>query len=342
MNMKLNNEYLLTIAIPTYNRAKYLKRALKSIAEQYDDRLEIIVSDNASEDSTENIVHKMKKIMPIKYIKNHKNIGSDMNFLQCLRLAQGKYTVLLGDDDLFIEGKLAVILNFLEKNNDLSLVFLNHTYFTGNYDKDNPGILYNTNCHCKSGLSKKKFFDYVKAEIIYMSSVVFSTKRVKTVKNAEKYSWTFFMHSCIAFESTKNDNNNLGIIGIPCVAKDSTDDEHTYVRKPEIYFPAYVRGEKYLFYKFAPSCGYDKEQMRKLFYPNALKFEGYVIRLNAENYPNWKECFWKYAYPSIKEFPLAWIRIMPAVIMPRFLAKFLWCIVRPFIKKLKSVINGRK
>lgn len=331
--MDYEKEYLLTIAIPTYNRARYLKRALQSIAEQYDDRLEIIVSDNASEDSTENVVHEMKKIMPIKYIKNKKNIGSDLNFLQCLRLAQGKYTVLLGDDDLFIDGKLSIILNFLESSNDLSLVFLNHTFFTGDYDKTNPGRLYNLDCHCKSGISKKDFFDYVKYEIIYMSSVVLSTKRVGTVKDAEKYSWTFFMHSCIAFESTKNDDNNFGIVGIPCIAKDHTDDEHTYVNKPEIHFAAYCRGKKYLFYELAPSCGYDKEQMRRIFYPDALKFEGYVIRLNAENYPNWKEYFWKYAYPAIKEFPLAWIRIMPALIMPRFLAKFLWYVIRPIVKK---------
>ena len=39
---------LLTIAIPTYNRADMLLRALQSISSQYDDRIEVIVSDNAS------------------------------------------------------------------------------------------------------------------------------------------------------------------------------------------------------------------------------------------------------------------------------------------------------
>lgn len=52
-------EKILTIAIPTYNRANYLKRALKSIAKQYDDRLEIIVSDNASLDDTEEVVREI-------------------------------------------------------------------------------------------------------------------------------------------------------------------------------------------------------------------------------------------------------------------------------------------
>ena len=340
--MNYEKDYLLTIAIPTYNRAKYLKRALKSIAEQYDDRLEIIVSDNASLDDTEEVVQEIEKHIPIKYLKNKENIGSDMNFLQCLREASGKYTVLLGDDDLIIDGKMEIILNFLESFDDLSLIFINHTYYSGEYDQNNPGRLYNNEIDNRSYMTKKQFFDYVRREIIYMSSIVLSTKRVRSINDAEKYSWTFFMHSCVAFESTKNDDNNLGVIGTPCIAKDDTHDEHTNVNKPEIYFPAYVRGAKYLFYELAPSCGYDKEQMCRLFYPDTLKFERYIIRLNAENYPNWKDCFWKYAYPSIKEFPLAWIRVMPAVIMPRFLAKFLWYTVRSVYKKIKAIFKKGK
>lgn len=324
-------EKILTIAIPTFNRYKYLERALKSIAEQFDDSIEIIVSDNASEDSTEDVVQKMMNYMPIKYLKKKENIGADRNFLQCLHEAEGKYVVLLGDDDLFIEGRISILLDFLKSNEDLSLVFLNHTYFTGEYDKADPGRYYNSETSIKSGLSKKEFFDYVKGEIIYMSSVVLSTKRVRDIKDAEKYSWTFFMHSCIAFESTKNDNYNLGIVGMPCIAKDHTGDEHANVNKPEIYFAAYFKGEKYLFYELAPSCGYDKVQMQKIYYSCGIKFEKHVLRLNAENYPNWKECFWKYAYPAIKEFPAAWIKIIPFAIMPRFLARFI-CNVYKIIK----------
>lgn len=328
----------LTIAIPTYNRAKYLKRSLYSIAEQYDNRLEILVSDNASEDETEDVVNEMKRRIPIKYIKNKENIGGDRNFLQCLREASGKYTILLGDDDVIIDGKMKVILHFLMIHDDLALVFLNHTYFYGKYDKKNPGILYNTDIDNKFGLSKKDFFNYVKGEIVYMSSIVLSTKRVHNVKDTEKYIGSFFMHSCVAFESTKNDNYNLGIVGTPCIAKDNTADEHANVNKPEIFFPAYCKGEKYLFYELAPSCGYDKEQMHKI-YQSGLNFGRYVFRLNIKDYPRWREYFWNYAYPAIKEFPIAWIKIMPAAIMPRFLANFLYYTARPIYRKIKVVFK---
>ena len=175
-----------------------------------------------------------------------------------------------------------------------------------------------------------------------MRSVVLSTKRFSKITNPEKYAWTFFMHSCIAFETTKYDENNLGIIGLPCIAKDSTIDDHTCVDKPEIFFAAYCSGKKYMFCELAPSCGYDKDQMLKIYYPRSLKFEMYVLKFNAENYPKWKECFWNYAYPAIKEFPIAWIRIIPVAIMPRFLAQFLWNTARPFFKKITIALKKGK
>ena len=133
-------------------------------------------------------------------------------------------------------------------------------------------------------------------------------------------------------------NYNLGIVGAPCIAKDNTADEHANVNKPEIFFPAYCKGEKYLFYELAPSCGYDKEQMHKI-YQSALNFGGYVFHLNIKDYPRWREYFWNYAYPAIKEFPIAWIKIMPAAIMPRFLANFLYYTARPIYRKIKVVFK---
>lgn len=65
---------LLTIAIPTYNRMDILLRAFRSISSQYDDRyddrIEVIVSDNASIDHTEQVVHRMQKELPIYNVKN--------------------------------------------------------------------------------------------------------------------------------------------------------------------------------------------------------------------------------------------------------------------------------
>ena len=71
---------LVTIAIPTYNRAdNYLKQALSSALVQTYRNIEIIVSDNCSTDNTESVVKNFKDSR-IRYFKQKKNIGPYKNF----------------------------------------------------------------------------------------------------------------------------------------------------------------------------------------------------------------------------------------------------------------------
>jgi glycosyltransferase involved in cell wall biosynthesis len=91
---------LVTIAIPTYNRAdSYLPHALKSALNQTYPNLEIIVSDNCSTDGTKAFVSAIADPR-LRYFRHHSNIGSTANFNFCLGQAKGKYLLMLHDDDL--------------------------------------------------------------------------------------------------------------------------------------------------------------------------------------------------------------------------------------------------
>lgn len=76
---------LLSICIPTYNRAQLLKETLESVLVQVDrtniDKVEIIIADNASTDETDAVMAEIKKNAKpaIKYLKNEKNVGLDGN-----------------------------------------------------------------------------------------------------------------------------------------------------------------------------------------------------------------------------------------------------------------------
>ena len=62
---------LLTIAIPTFNRSKFLYKNLSYLKSQYNSNFSILIQDNASSDDTKYIVDKYKKLgLPIKYIRN--------------------------------------------------------------------------------------------------------------------------------------------------------------------------------------------------------------------------------------------------------------------------------
>lgn len=94
------NYPLVTIAIPTYNRAdRFLKEAIESALSQTYPNLEIIVADNCSTDDTESIVRSYPD-RRLKYVQHQKNIGGNNNFNYCLKKAKGAYFFLLHDDDL--------------------------------------------------------------------------------------------------------------------------------------------------------------------------------------------------------------------------------------------------
>jgi glycosyltransferase involved in cell wall biosynthesis len=92
---------LVSIIITTFNRVKFLERAVKSAQSQNYRNIEIIISDNASSDSTEiRCLEWASKDPRVKYFKNSKNIGSINNHkVAFLEHANGDWVVFVSDDD---------------------------------------------------------------------------------------------------------------------------------------------------------------------------------------------------------------------------------------------------
>jgi glycosyltransferase involved in cell wall biosynthesis len=131
---------LLSICIPTYNRSNYLKQTVESIICQElfinSDEVEVVISDNCSEDSTESIAKEFIQLHPNKiiYFKNSKNL-SDKNFQLALSRGRGQYLKLNNDYLKHINNSLEVILKLIKSN----LVEKPNIYFMsgaiGNKDK---------------------------------------------------------------------------------------------------------------------------------------------------------------------------------------------------------------
>lgn len=114
----MKKNILLTVAIPTFNRANFLKESLAQIKSELrivcTELVEIYVSDNACTDETQEIVASAQQNgLNIRYIRNVENIGSDANIAQCFNQALGKYVLIMGDDDLFVDGALFALINNL-------------------------------------------------------------------------------------------------------------------------------------------------------------------------------------------------------------------------------------
>lgn len=122
---------LLTIAIPTYNRAKLLDKQLAWLAQAikgFESDCEILVSDNCSTDNTQDVIKKWQEILSnitFKSNKNQENLGVVKNIFYCLLAATTKYVWTIGDDDPIQDRAIAYTISKIKQHDNLSLLFLN-------------------------------------------------------------------------------------------------------------------------------------------------------------------------------------------------------------------------
>jgi Glycosyl transferase family 2 len=93
-------EPLVSIGLPIRNGERYLDEAVRSVLDQEYGRIELVISDNASDDGTEEICrHFARSDSRVRYHRRSQNVGLVPNFNAVLQLAQGTYLKWMGDDD---------------------------------------------------------------------------------------------------------------------------------------------------------------------------------------------------------------------------------------------------
>ena len=111
---------LLTITIPTFNRAEHLDVLLDSLFAQinaFKDDIRLVVIDNHSTDDTALRCEAWKqKGMPFEYICNAENIGMARNIIKCFDIAETEYSWTIGDDDVLRDGTVAHVMGILKRD----------------------------------------------------------------------------------------------------------------------------------------------------------------------------------------------------------------------------------
>jgi glycosyltransferase involved in cell wall biosynthesis len=104
----------VTIGIPVYNGEQFIHKAIDSLLAQTFTDFELIISDNASSDSTSAICQKyLKKDKRIRYFRQEKNMGPLYNFLFLLQQAKSQYFMWAAADDFwspcFVEKNISIL-----------------------------------------------------------------------------------------------------------------------------------------------------------------------------------------------------------------------------------------
>lgn len=121
----ISKQPLLSICIPTYNRADFLQGALDNIVsdESFDSRVEVIISDNTSTDNTQIIGEKYaSQYENIFYFRNAENL-KDENFFLALSRAHGQYVRLFNDTLRLRPSSLGKMLKLISETSDKYLLF---------------------------------------------------------------------------------------------------------------------------------------------------------------------------------------------------------------------------
>lgn len=146
----------LSIVLICYNQKEYIAQSIESVLTQkIECDYEFIIGDDCSSDGTSEIIqHYAHLHSNIVFLKNEKNLGLMPNFMNCLRVAKGKYIATIDGDDLWLDkSKLQQQISFLEANSAYGMV---HTQFDQLYCY--PKFL--SRRYVKSALGKKSAQDY--------------------------------------------------------------------------------------------------------------------------------------------------------------------------------------
>jgi glycosyltransferase involved in cell wall biosynthesis len=121
---------LVSVAMPTFNRPEYLRRALEGVLAQTYPNLEILVGDNGNSPITREIVESFNDPR-VTYIGREQNLGMALNVLSLFRQGSGKYFCVLADDDFWGDRFVEKLVAVLERNPSVGLAFSDYHVVDG-------------------------------------------------------------------------------------------------------------------------------------------------------------------------------------------------------------------
>lgn len=348
--MSAEQRPLLSICIPTFNRAQLLKEALKSILAQIDpvsaDQVEIVISDNASTDETAAVVDQIRggSGWPIKYFKNEQNFGFDANCLLAAERASGQYLWLFGSDDLLAAGALRNVIQELKGPDQADLYLGEKEDF---YSVPEKPMRFRRIMKYPNGMVfdfklKKRVDDYFRtnkkliAYCNYLSNIVFSRNRWLLVKDKENFIGTGYVHVYV-FQSMLwgNEPGVMKYLPVPLVKRRwGTDGPPELAGDEELSkSEARMKMDVQMFRRIASKVFADKKYIW-LIDDLVIRNDGFswAVRLKLHDRKRFIEEALPFLFRSYWNHPLFWLKIVPLVFLPNLLLMFMRGSYRKLIK----------
>lgn len=149
----MSKKSLISVIIPTHNRANLLKKAIKSVLVQTFQNFEMIVADDSSTDDTKKVVKGFKDKRIKYFLKKRFPNTPAATRNDGIKKAKGKYIAFLDDDDEWLPKKLEIQLRYFKENPKVGLI---HTKY---YDVYNGKKIEKKDIGCSTVMIKKECID---------------------------------------------------------------------------------------------------------------------------------------------------------------------------------------
>lgn len=304
----------LSFCIPTYNRKLYLEETVRSILNQRDFLVEIVISDNHSTDGTEELAHSLHKDYPnITYYRWDEEVECGRNLLKAVELARGEYCWLMTDDDRVEEGGVQHVLSILKQYPYLSGMSVN----VEGYDchlKNKKKIRYSHKIK-KSCLFEESqdAFEKLGAWLGFWSAQVVRRVKWKAIVAEERhFSFLGYHHLYILLRVIKKDPLWF-FTAKKCVGYRAGNEsfvmEYGRVRRFEIDAFSYTAIGKELFEKKSV------KKVNTLVLNNLLFWQLVTVKCQGAPYTLLRELL-KISFRYYKTYGSFWCRILPLFVFP--------------------------
>jgi glycosyltransferase involved in cell wall biosynthesis len=175
----------ISIGMPVFNAEKYISEALDSLLAQTFTDFELIISDNASTDNTQEVCQEYeKKDSRVIYIRQPINIGPTKNFAFVKNQAHGEYFMWAAHDDRWDSKFIASTLAVFNEHPSVGLVFSNFII----RNLDTKGEL---KVHVKSLDYDNKLLNYIIGIFNMCPSLIYGVFRMRLIQDVQLESYDF-------------------------------------------------------------------------------------------------------------------------------------------------------
>jgi len=327
-----DGQILLSICIPTYNRAALLKEALDSVLAQLvgelREEVEIVISDNASTDGTGELVEQKRKIpgLKLKYFRHPTNLGFDANVLKVVERASGRYCWILSDDDLMAAGALRTLIGELASTEGIDLFLCEKSDFL--LTPDRP-MRFRRIMNFTGG----RVFDFRKVDNVeeyfrrnkrliaycnFLSNIVFRREKWGQVPAKDEYVGSKYIHLYV-FQMLLWGREPGVLKYLPAVLVErrwGNDASYDAAQRLAVDVKTYHR--------IAAAVFDDRRRIRQI---DGLVIRNdafsWAVRLRAQQpWRFWRET-WPFLFRAYWDQPLFWLKLAPLAVTPGWLLRLM-------------------